>query len=207
MLSLPSHYFIFILTSLIASAFPGVAVIGCFTTGLKQGFKAAISFSLGLVFASVFYFILSALGLILLIEKYQYFFILLKYLGIIYLFYLGIQSLKEKSFHLDLSNNSKPNYHLALFVSAFFINFTNPKNLLFFIAILPQYINVEHNVNLQMFWLCLGAEIPEFSILIGYAYFAKQIKPVLTQPRVGFWFNKITGFLFIALAIFLLIMH
>lgn len=204
MFNLPDNFLMFIIASFIASAFPGLAVMGSFTTGLKHGFKAATIFSLGLVSASILYFILSAFGLIILVEKYENLFFALKYLGIAYLFYLGIQSIKSKDTQLDFSdpNSNKKSYY-QLFFSGFLIHLANPKNILFFVALLPQYLNINQPVKEQMFWLCLGAEIPEFLILISYAYFAKIIKPFLLKESVAKWFNKVIGALFISLAIVL----
>ena len=207
MLDFPDNFLMFIIAAFIASAFPGVAVMGSFTTGLKQGFKSAAVFSLGLVSAAIFYFILSALGLVLLIDKYQHLFVVLKYLGIGYLLFLGIQSFREKDFRIDLTEVRDTHNYMALFISGFLIHLTNPKNLLFFVAVLPQYINTHQNINWQMFWLCLGSEVPEFLLLISYAYFAKFIKPFLMRPKVGLWFNKIIGALFVGLAFFLIFMH
>lgn len=55
-MNFPDHYLTFIIAALIASAVPGLAVIGAFTTSLKYGSKNGVIFSLGLIAASTFYF-------------------------------------------------------------------------------------------------------------------------------------------------------
>lgn len=205
MFTLPDNYLMFIIASLLASAFPGVAVMGSFTTGLKHGFKPAVIFSSGLITASFLYFILSAFGLMILVEEYKTIFYLLKYAGIAYLFYLGVESLKAKDLKLDWSDPAHANQtNLGLFISGFFIHLSNPKNILFFVALLPQYLNINESIGVQIFWLSLGAEIPEFLLLLGYAYFAQMIKPYLMKDAVAKWFNKFVGALFIGLAVVLL---
>lgn len=203
----PNHFDLYIIAALIANAVPGIAVMGSFTTSLKYGLKAATFFSLGLVTASFIYFIVSGLGLIILVNDYAYVFNIVKYLGIGYLFYLGVQCIVSKQENLDWVEVEQGNDHKLwhLYLSGLLIHLTNPKNILFFVAVLPQYIILEKSLTQQIFWLSVGSEIPEFLLLIVYAYFAKILKPILVKPGIAHKVNMFIGILYIGLATMLLI--
>lgn len=211
---MPDHYLLFITSALIASAIPGLAVMGAFTTSLKYGFKTATIFSLGLISATILYFILSGLGLMVLVRDYVFLFTVVKYCGIAYLFYLGLMSflsskntldLEQKTalegvIYRDMPDEKMMSKNWGFYFAGVMLHLGNPKNILFFVAVLPQYININKSMGEQIFWLTIGSEIPEFLLLLLYAYFAIKIKPFLCRPKVFHIFNKVVGLLFMGLA-------
>lgn len=201
--SLPNHFLTFIISSIVASIVPGVAVMGAFTVSLQYGFKRGFIFSLGLITASLIYFWLSAIGLISLFEKSAFLFEIIKYAGIAYLLYLGVQSYRSQSTISNQEQKFKSN-NLSIYISGLMVNLANPKNILFFIVVLPQYINTSKPINAQMMWLATGSAIPEFIILLAYALFAKKLKVHLEKNSTALFFNKVIGILFIGLAVSML---
>ena len=181
--------------------------MGAFTTSLKYGTRKGIYFSLGLVTASTFYFFVSALGLLIIIEKFQVMFAIIKYCGIIYIFYMGIKIFGSKDKYEtknDSSNLESSTY--KIFIAGFLIHLLNPKNILFFLVVLPQYISLDKPLILQFIWLTLGSSIPEFIILILYVYFAKKIKIIFAKEKYVKIFNQSCGLLFIGLALSMLLL-
>lgn len=202
---MPNHYLTFVISAFIASAIPGLAVIGAFTTSLKYGTKKGIYFSIGLILASTFYFIVSAFGLLIIIKEFQFLFSIVKYCGIIYIFYIGIQIFFSKESY-EISNDSldvnKAGSRVLL--AGFLVHLVNPKNILFFLVVLPQYINLEKSLLTQFTWLTLGSAIPEFIILIIYVFFAKKFKVILTKDSYVKIFNQLCGLLFLGLSLSML---
>jgi homoserine/homoserine lactone efflux protein len=206
-MNFPDHYLTFIIAALVASALPGLAVIGAFTTSLKYGSKNGVIFSLGLIAASTFYFFLSSIGLIVILEEFRYLFRIIKYVGIAYLFYLGVQSFRSQAAIVEVDSEiGKNEVSWKYFISGFFVHLINPKNILFFILILPQYLNLQKPVYEQFFWLTLGSSIPEFIVLLMYVYFAKWLKDILREEKYMILFNKVSGILFICLSIAMLVL-
>lgn len=207
-MNFPNHFFLYFLSSVIASIIPGLAVMGCFSTSMKYGFRAAIVLALGTITADIIYFILSGLGVIVLINDCKILFFILKYAGIAYLYYLALQSFVSKETKLSVETKNETNVKVKkdsmFYFSGLAINLANPKNILFFLAILPQYIDVKLSVAPQVFWLTLASEIPAFSILLGYAFFAKKLQPLLMKDNMAKIFNVVVGILFSATATVLL---
>lgn len=207
-MNFPNHFFLYFLSSIIASIIPGLAVMGCFSTSMKYGFRAAIVLALGTITADIIYFILSGLGVIVLINDCKILFFILKYAGIAYLYYLALQSFVSKETKLSVETKNETNVKVKkdsmFYFSGLAINLANPKNILFFLAILPQYIDVKLSVAPQVFWLTLASEIPAFSILLGYAFFAKKLQPLLMKDNMAKIFNVVVGILFSATATVLL---
>jgi homoserine/homoserine lactone efflux protein len=203
---MPKHYLLFIIAALIASAVPGLAVVGAFTTSLKHGFKSSVIFSLGLVSATLIYFLLSGLGLLLLVQKYQFIFQMLKYIGVAYLFYIGVSCFFSNQMKIDIENEEieKNEKTWGYFFAGLMVHLGNPKNILFFVAVLPQYIDPTIPIESQMGWLALGSEIPELVLLLMYGYFAIKVRPYLLKEGVAKIFNRVIGGMFMGLAIMLL---
>jgi homoserine/homoserine lactone efflux protein len=204
----PNHFFLYFLSSIVASLIPGLAVMGCFSTSMKYGFRAALILALGTITADIIYFILSGLGVIVLINDCKWLFFALKYAGIAYLYYLSIQCFlsKETQLHMDNSAeiNPKVKKEYMFYFSGLALNLANPKNILFFLAILPQYIDLKLSITPQVFWLTLASELPAFSILLMYAFFAKKLQPILSKDNMAKVFNVIVGLLFTLTATVLL---
>lgn len=203
--SLPNHFLTFIVSSIVASIVPGIAVMGAFTVSLHHGSKPGFIFSLGLVTASLIYFLLSAIGLISLFEKSVFLFEIIKYAGIAYLIYLGIQSYRSKNVISTKEQKIKGN-NFSIYLSGLMVNLANPKNILFFIVVLPQYINIGKSINTQMMWLATGSTIPELTILLIYVLFAKKLKLHLEKNSTALFFNKVIGVLFVGLGISMLLL-
>jgi homoserine/homoserine lactone efflux protein len=189
---MPKHYLLFIIAALIASAVPGLAVVGAFTTSLKHGFKSSVIFSLGLVSATLIYFLLSGLGLLLLVQKYQFIFQMLKYIGVAYLFYIGVSCFFSNQMKIDIENEEieKNEKTWGYFFAGLMVHLGNPKNILFFVAVLPQYIYPTIPIESQMGLM--------------YGYFAIKVRPYLLKEGVAKIFNRVIGGMFMGLAIMLL---
>ncbi len=81
------------------------------------------------------------------------------------------------------------------------LQLTNPKTLLMFVAILPQFIDPHQPVGLQMSILAACSMIPEFFILLGYGMLASKASHWATQPRYSVITERIAGTLVLAAGI------
>jgi threonine/homoserine/homoserine lactone efflux protein len=75
----------------------------------------------------------------------------------------------------------------------FLLQAANPKAILFFTAILPQFINAHHNVAFQIFILGISSIVVEFIILFTYGQLAGRALAIARNPRFEKLTNRIAG--------------
>ena len=129
----------FLITSLIVVLIPGTGVIYTVSTGLTQGKKASLYVALGCTLGIVPHLLATILGLAALMHTSAMAFQLLKWAGVVYLFYVAWGTWRDKSaFQLD--DNPSRTHALGLISKAILMNVLNPKLTIFFLAFLPQFI-------------------------------------------------------------------
>ena len=131
----------FLITSLIVVLIPGTGVIYTVSTGLTQGKKASLYVALGCTLGIVPHLLATILGLAALMHTSAVAFQILKWAGVVYLFYVAWGTWRDKSaFQLD--DNPSKTHALGLISKAILMNVLNPKLTIFFLAFLPQFIPV-----------------------------------------------------------------
>ena len=129
----------FLITSLIVVLIPGTGVIYTVSTGLTQGKKASLYVALGCTLGIVPHLLATILGLAALMHTSAVAFQILKWAGVLYLFYVAWGTWRDKSaFQLD--DNPSKTHTLGLISKAILMNVLNPKLTIFFLAFLPQFI-------------------------------------------------------------------
>ncbi|ATG79517.1 LysE family translocator [Pseudoalteromonas sp. 1_2015MBL_MicDiv] len=133
---------LFVMAALSINLIPGPDVIYIVTNTMKGKMKSGIKASLGLGVGYLIHTLAAVLGLSALILSSAFLFTVIKYLGAIYLLYLGVQSLincyKNKSKIFIESTNEKQN---NIFKQGVIVSVLNPKVAMFFLAFLPQFID------------------------------------------------------------------
>ena len=129
----------FLITSLIVVLIPGTGVIYTVSTGLTQGKKASMYVALGCTLGIVPHLLATILGLAALMHTSAVAFQILKWAGVVYLFYVAWGTWRDKTaFQLD--DNPSKTHALGLISKAILMNVLNPKLTIFFLAFLPQFI-------------------------------------------------------------------
>jgi homoserine/homoserine lactone efflux protein len=153
---------------------------------------------LGVLSAEVMYFILSATGLALLLTASYDLFFAIKWLGAAYLVWLGIQAFRGQATAFAVGPAAKPVSPLRSAVHGFVMNAANPKVLLFYTAIVPQFVNPHAAIAPQMLILGVTGLSVGAVISAGYALMAARMARRLAEPRYATITNRITGSLLIA---------
>ncbi|MFJ2988059.1 LysE family translocator [Collimonas sp. NPDC087041] len=194
-------FFLFVLTEVVLSLSPGPAVMLVVAYGITAGWKKSLFATLGILTANAIYFAISATGLGALIVASHTLFTVVKWLGVAYLAYLGLSAIFGRPSPITASqlNNKSPS-GWKIWLSGLTLQLANPKALIFFIAILPQFLNPAGNVPLQMVWLAAGSIIPEFFILLGYAVLAGKMQTVATRPSFARITDRVAGSLMLGVA-------
>ncbi|MFC5475007.1 LysE family translocator [Paraherbaspirillum soli] len=196
------HTFLFyVLTECALSLSPGPAVMLVVAYGLTVGWRKSIFATLGILSANLIYFAISATGLGALIVASHTLFTVVKWLGVVYLAYLGLSAIFGRPSPITASRLSVDNPSgWKMWFSGLTLQLANPKSLIFFMAILPQFVNPAAEVQAQMVWLALGSVIPEFFILIGYGALAGRMQTLATQARFARVTDRIAGSLMLGVA-------
>jgi homoserine/homoserine lactone efflux protein len=189
----------FVVTEAVLSMTPGPAVLYVLSQAIQRGPTRSVWASWGILSANAMYFILSATSLgAVIVASYKLFF-LIKWLGAAYLVYLGIGSFFGKSSVMSLPEaGAGSRSGLQILRDGFFLQGANPKALLFFTAILPQFIDARRNIAFQIFILGISSIVVEFAILFTYGQLAGRVLSTARSPRFEKLTNRIAGSLLIA---------
>ncbi|MEL6370548.1 MAG: LysE family translocator [Pseudomonadota bacterium] len=183
-------YLAFVLATVILILTPGPMVAYIVATTLSHGLRHGLMALVGSAGASAIQLGFVVVGLSFLLAKAGAAFFWLKWIGVAYLVYLGVQALRAPPD--DLTAASKPHRSAGRTISeAFLVNLTNPKGLLFHGAFLPLFVNPAAPAMPQL--LLLAAT---FIVIAGvidgcWALFAARLQPLL--GRIGRWRHRITG--------------
>ena len=177
---------------------PGPAVWFIVSKALARGAGRSAWAIAGVMSAEVMYFILSATGLALLLTASYDLFFAIKWIGAAYLVWLGIQAFRGQASAFAVGPAARPAPPLRSALNGFIMNSANPKVLMFYTAIVPQFVNRLAPIAPQM--LILGATGLFVGTLIsaGYALMAARMAQRLAGPQYAKLTNRITCSLLIA---------
>jgi len=196
--------YLFILAGLLLNITPGVDLLYVLNKSIAKGFKAGIVASLGISTGCLFHVVLVVLGLSALLEASPTAFLIVKYIGALYLLYLGVTMFlsSKKNTNKKEEDKSKLDYK-KIYYSGILINILNPKVALFFITFLPQFINVNAS-DKSMGLLILGLIFIGLATIVSsiIAYVACNISNKFTyKDSFTKYIKKLVGTLFIGFGI------
>lgn len=148
---------VFIGSGILLNLYPGPDSLYIIGRSLGQGRGAGVCAALGISAGAVIHTLLGAFGLSAILASSASAFMLLKYLGAVYLIYQGIRLIMDKSELPEISSGPSAQARLRrIFQQGVLTNVLNPKVALFFLAFLPQFISVS-SPNKVFSFIVLGA--------------------------------------------------
>ncbi|EKQ56061.1 MULTISPECIES: LysE family translocator [unclassified Clostridium] len=200
------NYSIFIISSIILSVTPGSDTFYVLGNSISSGRKVGVMSALGTSTGCILHTVMAALGLSVILAKSAIAFNIVKYLGAIYLIFLGVRTLMSKTSLLAKENKNEKKSIRQIFLQGAMIDVLNPKVALFFLAFLPQFINPNTSYGIIPF-LVLGftyiivATIWCITLAVFLASISRKISEI--KGMHGF-VNKFTGIIFVGLGLNLL---
>ncbi len=170
---------------------PGPGTLAVFGKSMQQGFIAAFFLSFGLILGDITYLVAVILSLDFFSNTIASFMDQVKIIGGMYLIYLGIQSWRSGSFKIKKDISKKGNF--AEFVTGYLISMANPKVMVFYIAILPNFINLK---NLSLLIASEIIIITFLGLMAGISVInlgASKIKNKLESSDSNAYINRIVG--------------
>lgn len=183
----------FALASLTLIAIPGPNMIYIVTRTAAQGLRAGITSALGVEAGTLLHIALAGVGVAALVAASPVAFTVVKYAGVAYLVYLGVQALRSTS--LAAAGTVKAAPLRRLFLDGALVNALNPKVVLFFLAFLPQFVRSEGELPVfgaVFFALALAADI-------AYCFAANAIGPWLRRRSSG---HRVVASIYFGLGLF-----
>jgi threonine/homoserine/homoserine lactone efflux protein len=197
-----SNFAIFFAASWILIITPGPDMIYVMTRGISQGRKAGVVSAVGVTLGILVHTLFAAFGLAMVLRVSALAFLIVKLAGAAYLIYLGVKTLLNKSDVVLNKNKSKDGIRI-IFIQGILSNVLNPKIALFFLAFLPQFVDLKSgNASIQMAYLGLTFALFGVLFLVLLGYFSGYIGIWLSRRHN--WAEKIrwfTGSILIALGL------
>lgn len=177
---------------------PGPAVLLVLSQALTHGALKALNSIAGIIAANTFYFVLSATGIgAILLASYDLFFAI-KWIGAAYLVWLGVSAFLGRSKAFSVRRGEVTAVHPSrLFLNGLVLQLSNPKALVFFTALLPQFINPHAAIIPQIAILALTSVVIEFLVQLFYAVLAGRASRLAAQPRFARLTERVSGTLLI----------
>lgn len=198
------NYEAFLLTGILLNLIPGTDTMYIIGRSMSQGRKAGVYSVLGIITGSLVHTLFVAFGLSLILVKSVFLFNTIKIIGVIYLVYLGIRMILDKS-NLSFKAATDSLNIRKIYIQGMLTSLTNPKVSMFFIAFLPQFIDTKAVGPIP--FLILGLTFTATGLLwcLFVAYFSSYVtKKLRGNQKIGTVLNKLTGLIFIGMGIKLL---
>jgi threonine/homoserine/homoserine lactone efflux protein len=197
------HYWLFIATAILLVITPGQDTFFILGRSLAGGRSAGISAALGITAGSVIHTFAAALGLSALLATSPYAFMAVKFAGAGYLIYIGVRALLTRAKSLAGDDSPTDAGHWSAFRQGILSNVLNPKVALFFLALMPQFIDASSTNKVAAF-LALGMTFVTLGViwcLVLAVAAAKLRGTLLRRPSMANVLNKVAGTMFIALGL------
>lgn len=183
---------------------PGPDVMFVVANGMRHKARGAIASALGIGAGSFLHAVLAAAGVSAVIAASPVAFDVMKVAGALYLAWLGLQAIRSflrNPGSANLTQNLEEVSTRQVFLRGFLTNILNPKVIVFYLALLPQFVSVElGHVGLQVFLLGCIHNVIGLSFLIAVGLAAGKASGWIAKTSLARWLDGIAGVFFLGLA-------
>lgn len=199
-------WILFVLTDGALIVTPGPAVLFIVSQGLRRGSAGALWSAMGILAANTLYFAASGTGVGALLAASGRLFTVIKWAGAAYLLYMGAVALFRPGLPASraTAGAADSSGRRSSFLRGLLVQISNPKALLFFVAILPQFIDRGRPIGMQILILGVTSILIEFVVLAAYGTAAARSARILMHPRYATATSRVSGALLVGAALGLL---
>ena len=185
-------YIAFVGISIGVIVFPGPSILLIIANSLQQGVVAGLYTVAGGAVAMLLQLAVALVGLTSLVTVLARGFDVVRWLGIAYLVYLGVQRWRMGQTD-SVPDERGGGSHRSVFVTGFLVALTNPGTMLFFIAFFPQFLNTDAAAGPQL--LLMAATFMALTLLFDttYALLSARVGRTLQDPRLVRIRNRVSG--------------
>jgi homoserine/homoserine lactone efflux protein len=181
----------FALVAVVVSLLPGPAVIAVVSTALRRGFRASLATNAGVLAGDAVFVAVAAVGLGAVLVASHGIFVAVRWLGIAYLAYLGVRALLDRG--TAFAADPAPGAARRAFALGLGTQLANPKVILFFGALLPQFVDAARPAAPQFALLGATFIVSDALVFAGYGALAHRARTMLRSPRAARVASRVTG--------------
>jgi homoserine/homoserine lactone efflux protein len=194
----------FFIATVAISLSPGPGAVAAMSAGLNHGFRRGQSIAFGLALGVWTQLLVVGVGLGALLATSGAAFAALKWLGVAYLVWLGVQQWRSPAAPITAaSGDGAVASRASLVLRGWTVNALNPKGTVFLLAVMPQFLHPEQPMLGQYLAIAATFGLVEFCVMTGYAALASRVLRLLRTPRQIRWMNRSFGSLFVLAGAFL----
>ncbi len=177
-----SGYLVFLLTFAIAAAVPGPGIAAVIARTLSHGALAGMLVVFGTILGDVAWLTVAVLGLAAIANTFAVIFLAIKYLGALYLFYLAWKLWTSPPPTLDLDGvETKGRSKFSSFWIGLSVSLSNPKTIMFYMAILPTLIDIGH-IGFDLYVVLVSTITVGLIVILGaYVVLTVYVRNALTK--------------------------
>lgn len=183
----------FFVAACVIAVSPGSGAVLSMSHGLSYGLKRASATILGLQAGLLLVLAIVGAGVGSLLLASELAFNIVKITGALYLIYLGVMQWRSSSaLNMEGARGPVPSFSRR-FVTGFLTNATNPKGIVFMVAVLPQFISSQAPILPQLAILAATMVTIDMVVMHGYALLAASLQGLLRDAQAMRWQNRIFG--------------
>ncbi|CAM3137814.1 homoserine/homoserine lactone efflux protein [Vibrio neptunius] len=186
----------YVVTAIVFSLAPGSGTVNSISNGLSYGTRKSLSAIAGLQIGLTLHIILVGAGIGALVAQSATAFTVIKWVGAAYLVWLGIQKWRDKS-GLATHTEGEALSGTKLMRNAVLINLTNPKSIVFLVALFPQFIDPAKDQLTQLAVLGVTTVVIDSIVMLGYTSLAAQMGRFIRSDKIMSKINKVFGSMFV----------
>lgn len=200
-----NYWLVFVCAAVMLTISPGPDLLYILSRTIAQGRRIGAASSAGVCTGSIVHVLGAAFGLSAILAASALAFGIVKYVGALYLFYLGIQALRSHGSATAFAEGTETPRVTAwqAFRQGMLIDALNPKAAIFFLAFLPQFVRPQHgNTAVQLVTLGLLVILIAFPIELLFVQAAAQTTRFFRRsPKATVWLDRALGGIFISLGL------
>lgn len=170
-------WLLFLISELVLCLTPGPAVMLVVSQGMRRGLGASVAGSAGVLAVNALWFAFSAAGLGGILLASAMLFGVVKWVGAAYLVYLGLRMVVSSFVQGGTGGDEVPERAPRggrMFSQGLLTQLANPKAIVFFTALLPQFVSPDGSLILQFAVLGVTSVAAEFCVLLLYGWTAQR---------------------------------
>jgi threonine/homoserine/homoserine lactone efflux protein len=195
----------FVAASAVLLLIPGPTILTVISYSLAQGRRANAPLVAAVALGDSTALLVSLVGLGALLATSALWFTAVKWVGGLYLLYLGVKLLRSGATAAAMPAPALPRSRWRLFANTYLVTALNPKGIVFFVAFLPQFIHPAADVSRQLWVLAVTFVVMATLNACLYAAFAATARQLLSSPRAQRRFHLAGGSLLSAAGVWALL--
>lgn len=197
----------YMLACWVISISPGAGAIASMSSGLNYGFRRGYWNALGLQLALLVQIGVVAAGVGVLFATTPWAFMLVKWFGVLYLLYLAYLQWKAPTQSIKIQQEQPDKSIAKLVLHGFLVNMSNPKAIVFLLAVLPQFLDLSKPQWIQYLIMAVTMITIDLIVMAGYTGLAAKVLRLLKSPKQQKVMNRTFAVLFACAASLLSLVH